>query len=117
MSTRLQISIDAVNSLPFDELLNFSNSHTQAAVLSRLSPGRREALIQEVEEAIKNLETRICGVGYEAASPRVYMGGAYVDPYSQLKKYVYVYTVLTGWMTDADLKVREEGVTSLLPHR
>ena len=62
MSTRLQISIDAVNALPFDELLSFSNSHTQAAVLSRLSPGRRDALIQEVEEAIKNLETRICGV-------------------------------------------------------
>ena len=117
MSTRLQISIEQVNALPFDELLSFSNSHTQAAVLSRLSPGRREALIHEVEERIGHLEGKICGIGYEAASPRVYMGGAYVDPYSLMKKYVYVYTVLTGWMTDADLKVREEGVTSLMQRR
>ena len=114
MGNRLQCSLEEINKMSLDEIADISNSHTQEAVLKRLTPERRSVLTIECESRVLHYQEMICRTGYEAASPRSFQGGLFKDPYTQLKKFSHIYTVLSGWMTTEDLLIRENGVLHML---
>lgn len=114
MGSRLQCSIEMVNKMTLEEFACVGNPHTQDALLKRLAPAKRDELKQECYDTIIELENKIGQVGFEAASPKTFQGRGFMDPYTLLKKYSHVYTVLAGWMTNEDLGVRESGVIGYL---
>jgi hypothetical protein len=103
------MSIEEVNKMSLEDIAAISNSHTQEAVLKRLMPSRRAELCILCEEKVLTYQAKVASTGQECASPRSFTG-CFVDPYSQLKKYSHIYTVLAGWMNEEDLKVREGGI-------
>ena len=113
MGSRLQCSIEAINKMSLEELASIGNARTQEAVLKRLSPSRREALIQECEDRVTFYQNKICNPGFEATSPRSFQGNGFSDPYTELKRYSHIYTCLAGWMTAEDMTVREHGIGAL----
>lgn len=112
--SRLTVSIEEVNTMSLTQIAAIGNPHTQEAILKRLMPSRKAELIKECEAVIFQAQEKINQVGYEAASPRSFQGAQFVDPYTILKKYSYIYTTLSGWMTEEDLSVREKGVVQAL---
>ena len=104
MGSRLQASIECINQMTLEEIAGISNPRTQEAVLNRLTVDRKAELAKKAEDLVYFFQNQICQTGYAACPGTNFKT---TDPYTNLKKYSHLYTVLAGWMTKEDMASRE----------
>lgn len=75
-------------------------------VLRAMSQEHKHALAEECLVKIEVATGVVCSSGHECADSRGVT--RFPSPYTVVKKYTYMYTVLAGWQSEADLEVREQ---------
>lgn len=88
-----------------DDLFEMS-SHTMNRVLRAMSPEHKTKLANDCLVKIDVATSVVCSPGYECADSRGIT--RFPNPYTVVKKYTYMYTVLAGWQSEADLEAREQ---------
>lgn len=88
-----------------DDLFEMS-SHTMNRVLRSMSPEHKAKLANECLVKIDVATGVVCSPGHECADSRGIT--RFPNPYTIVKKYTYMYTVLAGWQSEADLEAREQ---------
>ena len=82
------------------------SSHTINRVLRAMSQERKNVLAEECLVKIEVATNIVCSPGHVCADSRGIT--RFPNPYTVVKKYTYMYTVLTGWQSEADLEARAQ---------
>lgn len=91
--------------LPLDAIVEMS-SDLMRKVIQSMNPERKELLLAEVEERIIQCNAAAQRPGLMYADEKG--PTRFPHPYTMVKKYTYIYTVMAGWFSAEDLRQREE---------
>lgn len=93
------------NTLTLDQVAMLQSSRMSRAIKG-MSPEHKRALLKECEEKIYVAQMKATSVGQECCDEKGVT--RFPSPYTLVKKYSYLYTCISGWMTKEDLVNREE---------
>ena len=82
------------------------SSHTLNRVLRTMSPEHKDALLDECRMKIEVATCAVCRPGHACSDSKGIT--RFPNAYTTVKKYSYIYTVLAGWQSEADLKARAQ---------
>lgn len=94
--------------LPLDILVEMS-SDLMRKVVRQMTSERKTALLQEIEDRIAESNAAACAPGRMYADEKG--PTRFPHPYTMVKKYSYIYTVVAGWFSKDDIDIREEEKT------
>ena len=92
------------SAISLEDFMSFE-LRAQAKIVKQMSPEKRKALEEEALEQVNFYGRALTQPGAQLASDSGYVSE--VNSYTKWNRFLAVYTLLSGWFLEEDLKARE----------